>query len=77
MLHRKPRKGEKILYKAGIKVDGKFAEQVYIIMGSFRNYDDILNICTPEEYAKDGGHNKHTQIIWKHPEGPNPWLSFV
>ncbi len=46
-------------------MDGKFAEQVYIIMGSFRNYDDILNICTPEEYAKDGGHNKHTQIIWK------------
>ena len=73
MLTRKPRKGDRIVYDNPHTED---MPKVYVVMGMFKNHDDIINIATLESYAKDGGHEEHTQVIWNHREGPNPWLTF-
>lgn len=73
MLNKKPRRGDRIIYN---NPNNSEPEQVYVVMGKFHNHEDILNIATPESFAIDGGHDNHTQVIWRHPEGPNPWLRF-
>jgi hypothetical protein len=69
-IDRKPHTGERIIYKHPDR------EQVYISMGTFGNHEGIINICTPEQYALDRGHNEHTQIIYKFTKEFNKFLYF-
>ncbi len=73
MLTRNPRRGDRIIYN---EPNTEGAPIIYVVMGKYKNNDDIINIAEPDSYDRDGGHENHTQVIWMHPEGPNPWLTF-
>lgn len=73
MLDGKPRRGQHIIYEIPRQPETR---KEYVVMGVFRNHNEILNITSPEAWKRDKGESHHTQVIWTHPEGPNPNLSF-
>jgi|GEM_PF-3315586 len=60
-LDKKPRKGQHVIYNY------KETYPVEYVVGKPHYIDDILNIV-------DISTKKHTQVIWMHADGPNPYL---
>jgi len=74
-LNRPPMKGDKIVYQEPGRPETR---KIYVVMGRYMGRPEILSIRPLNEHTKDGdGHAEHTQIIWTHPDGPNPWLEYV